>query len=129
MNEIKIKPGIPNNANNQNFHTLKWSDLKLGADGLIPVVVQEDTTGEVLMVAYMNQDAFEKTIESHRMTYYSRSRQELWIKGETSGHYQYVHSLYADCDSDTLLARITQVGGACHTGAHSCFFKEIFDEQ
>lgn len=103
----------------------EWKDFKLGADGLVPVVVQDDKTEAVLMVAYMNQEAYEKTIETGRMTYYSRSREELWVKGETSGHFQYVRSLTADCDMDTILARVVQVGPACHTGSYSCFFHDI----
>ena len=102
-----------------------WEDLKKGPDGLIPVVVQDVKTDAVLMVAYMNREAYERTLESGRMHYYSRSRKSLWLKGETSGHYQYVHLLTADCDLDTILAKVTQVGNACHTGAYSCFFNEI----
>ena len=79
----------------------------------------------MLMVAYMNEEAYQMTVQSGKMTYYSRSRNELWIKGETSGNYQYVKSLTADCDMDTILARVSQVGNACHTGSHSCFFNEI----
>ncbi len=104
---------------------IAWDELKKGADGLVPVVVQDYRTDEVLMVAYMNGEAYEKTIETGRMTYYSRSRQSLWIKGETSGHYQYVRSITADCDKDTILAKVRQIGAACHTGARSCFFNEI----
>lgn len=102
-----------------------WSDLKKGPDGLLPVVVQDAKTDAVLMVAYMNEEAYHKTLETGRMYYYSRSREELWLKGETSGHFQYVHSLTADCDLDTILAKVTQVGAACHTGSYSCFFNEI----
>ncbi len=102
-----------------------WEDFKLLSDGLIPVVVQDYRTNEVLMVAYMNREAFENTLLTGKMTYYSRSRNELWVKGETSGHYQYVKSLTADCDLDTILAKVSQVGAACHTGARSCFFNEI----
>ncbi len=102
-----------------------WTAFKQGCDGLVPVVVQDYRTLEVLMVAYMNQEAYEQTLYTGRMTYYSRSRQELWRKGETSGHYQYVKSLTADCDMDTILAKVFQVGAACHTGARSCFFQEI----
>lgn len=102
-----------------------WSDFKLNADGMVPVVVQDYKTDEVLMVAYMNEAAYENTLKSGKMTYYSRSRNQLWLKGDTSGHYQYVKSLMADCDMDTILARVSQVGSACHTGAHSCFFNEI----
>ncbi len=81
------------------------------------------------MMAYMNEEAYEQTIRTGRMTYFSRSRGELWLKGETSGHYQYVKSLTADCDKDTLLAKISQVGSACHTGARSCFFNEILKKE
>lgn len=101
-----------------------WDELKKDDKGLIPVVVQEDTTGQVLMVAYMNEEAYEHTIMTGHMTYFSRSRQSLWIKGETSGHFQYVKTLSVDCDYDTILVRIEQIGAACHTGHHSCFFRE-----
>lgn len=104
----------------------QWSDFKLNSDGMIPVIVQDYKTNEVLMMAYMNEEAYLQTIKTGKMTYYSRSRQELWLKGETSGHYQYVKSLSADCDMDTLLAKVSQVGAACHTGARSCFFNQIF---
>lgn len=103
----------------------RWADFKLNSDGHVPVVVQDYKTDEVLMVAYMNEEAYQMTVQSGKMTYYSRSRNELWIKGETSGNYQYVKSLTADCDMDTILARVSQVGNACHTGSHSCFFNEI----
>ncbi len=103
----------------------QWSDFKLNSDGMLPVVVQDYKTLEVLMVAYMNEEAYLETLRCGKMTYYSRSRQSIWLKGETSGHYQYVKSLSADCDMDTLLAKVSQVGVACHTGAKSCFFHEI----
>lgn len=103
----------------------KWSDFKLNSDGMVPVVVQDYITSEVLMVAYMNEEAYENTLRTGKMTYYSRSRNELWLKGATSGHFQYVKSLTADCDMDTILAKVSQVGGACHTGARSCFFNEV----
>ena len=92
---------------------------------LIPAIVQEKSTGQVLMLAYMNQEAFEQTVKSGRMTYFSRSRQSLWTKGETSGHFQYVKSLTIDCDKDTLLAKVDQVGAACHTGNPTCFFQPV----
>lgn len=104
---------------------LAWSDLKRNSDGLVPVVVQDYRTLEVLMVAYMNEEAYQQTLATGKMTYFSRSRNKLWLKGETSGHYQYVKSLTADCDQDTILAKVSQVGAACHTGARSCFFNEI----
>ena len=102
-----------------------FADMKTDANGLIPVVVQDYRTLEVLMVAYMNEEAFNKTIETGRMTYWSRSRSELWVKGETSGHYQFVKELRIDCDNDTLLAKVHQLGAACHTGNVSCFFTEL----
>lgn len=104
---------------------VKWEDFKLNNDGMVPVVVQDNDNGEVLMVAYMNKESYEKTLETGKMTYFSRSRNELWLKGETSGHYQHVKSLTADCDMDTILAKVEQDGVACHTGARSCFFNEI----
>ncbi|MCD7725969.1 MAG: bifunctional phosphoribosyl-AMP cyclohydrolase/phosphoribosyl-ATP diphosphatase HisIE [Clostridiales bacterium] len=104
---------------------IRWEEFKLNSDGHVTVVVQDYKTDEVLMVAYMNEEAYNMTLKTGKMTYYSRSRQELWVKGETSGHYQYVKSLTADCDKDTILARVSQIGAACHTGAHSCFFHEI----
>ncbi len=107
----------------------QWSDFKLNSDGMLPVVVQDYKTSEVLMVAYMNEEAYLNTIRTGKMTYFSRSRQELWLKGATSGHFQYVKSLYADCDMDTLLAKVSQVGAACHTGAHSCFFHEVVKKE
>lgn len=104
---------------------IDFAEFKLGADGLVPVVVQDYRTSEVLMVAYMNEESYKRTIETGRMVYFSRSRQELWVKGETSGHYQYVKSLMLDCDNDTILAKVHQLGAACHTGSYSCFFKEL----
>ncbi len=104
---------------------ISWEELTKNSDGLVPVVVQEYRTKEVLMVAYMNQEALEATVKTGRMTYYSRSRKAQWVKGETSGHFQFVKSLTADCDKDTILAKVSQIGPACHTGSHSCFFREI----
>ena len=108
---------------------LKWSDFKLNSDGMVPVIVQDYRTDEVLMLSYMNEEAFEKTISLGKMTYYSRSRGELWMKGETSGHIQYVKSLTADCDYDTILAKVSQIGAACHTGNPSCFFNTIVKKE
>lgn len=104
---------------------LDFSEFKLNSDGLIPVVVQDHKTNEVLMMAYMNEEAFDSTVKTGRMTYYSRSRKCQWVKGETSGHFQYVKSLAIDCDKDTLLAKVEQVGAACHTGNRSCFYTTI----
>lgn len=108
---------------------LPWEEFKLNSDGHVTVVVQDYKTDEVLMVAYMNEEAYQTTLQTGKMTYYSRSRDELWIKGETSGHYQYVKSLTADCDKDTILAKVSQVGAACHTGSHSCFFNKIMEKE
>ena len=109
-----------------------FDDLKT-VDGLIPCVTQDYRTGQVLMVAYMDKEAFEKTVETGIMTYHSRSRNELWVKGLTSGHFQYVKEISADCDKDTLLAKVRQIGAACHTGEYSCFFNTMvrhdFDEK
>ncbi|HIY30363.1 MAG TPA: bifunctional phosphoribosyl-AMP cyclohydrolase/phosphoribosyl-ATP diphosphatase HisIE [Candidatus Mediterraneibacter avicola] len=104
---------------------MDFSEFKLNSDGLIPVIVQDYKTNEVLMMAYMNEEAFDNTVKTGRMTYYSRSRQCQWVKGETSGHFQYVKSLAVDCDKDTLLAKVDQVGAACHTGNRSCFYTTI----
>ena len=102
-----------------------WDQLKKNSDGMVPVIVQDYRTDQVLMLAYMNEEAYNKTLSTGKMTYFSRSRNELWIKGETSSHYQYVYSLTADCDLDTILAKVRQIGAACHTGSYSCFFNEI----
>lgn len=107
----------------------RFEDFKKNSDGHVTVVVQDYKTDEVLMVAYMNEEAYEATLSTGRMTYFSRSRNELWIKGDTSGHYQYVKSLTADCDMDTILAKVSQVGAACHTGSRSCFFNEIVKKE
>lgn len=106
---------------------LTWEDLKKDPQGLVPVILQDADNGEVLMMAYMNEQAYGDTLRTGMMHYYSRSRRQQWLKGETSGHYQYVRSLTADCDRDTLLARIDQVGAACHTGSRSCFFQTIVE--
>lgn len=105
--------------------SIAFSEFKLNSDGLIPVIVQDYKTDEVLMLAYMNEEAFENTLKTGLMTYYSRSRKEQWVKGETSGHYQYVKSLDIDCDNDTLLAKVKQLGAACHTGNYSCFYRNL----
>lgn len=100
-------------------------NLKYDAAGLIPAVVQDAQTLQVLMVAWMNEDSLRLTLETGTTWFWSRSRQELWNKGATSGNMQHVVSLAADCDSDTLLVRVNPDGPACHTGAPSCFFKDI----
>jgi len=103
----------------------EWDELKKDAAGLVPCIVQDYHTSRVLMMAYMDQAAYEETAATGKMCYYSRSRKGRWLKGETSGHFQYVRELYADCDKDTLLAKVEQVGAACHTGAYSCFFNKV----
>lgn len=120
-NEFKSK-GI---AVNLFESSLSFKDFKLNSDGMIPVITQHYKTGEVLMMAYMNEEAFNKTIETGRMVYYSRSRKQLWLKGETSGHFQFVKSLTIDCDKDTILAQVSQIGAACHTGSPTCFFTDL----
>ena len=97
--------------------SIPWSEFKKNSDDMVPVVVQDYKTDEVLMVAYMNEEAFNTTLETGKMTYYSRSRKELWTKGMTSGHVQYVKSLSIDCDKDTILAKVSQVGAACKSEA------------
>ncbi|MCR5023521.1 MAG: bifunctional phosphoribosyl-AMP cyclohydrolase/phosphoribosyl-ATP diphosphatase HisIE [Lachnospiraceae bacterium] len=109
--------------------SMRWSDFKKNSDGMVPVIVQDYKTDEVLMLAYMNEEAYNRTIETGRMNYWSRSRNELWQKGDTSGHYQYVKSLIADCDNDTILAKVLQIGAACHTGKRSCFFNTMLKKE
>ncbi|MFV0364328.1 MAG: bifunctional phosphoribosyl-AMP cyclohydrolase/phosphoribosyl-ATP diphosphatase HisIE [Suipraeoptans sp.] len=104
---------------------IDFSDFKTNDQGLVPVIVQHYKTQEVLMLAYMNEDAFYQTIKTGKMTYFSRSRKSLWVKGETSGHTQYLKSLNLDCDNDTLLAKVDQIGAACHTGNPTCFFNPV----
>lgn len=103
--------------------------LKFDDKGLIPVVTQDYKTNEVLMVAYMNEEAFDKTLETGKVHYYSRSRSKLWLKGETSGHFQFVKAINLDCDGDTLLIKAEQLDAACHTGNKSCFFRTAKDGQ
>ena len=111
----------------KNSASFSLSDVKFNKDGLIPVISQCMNSGKILMMAWMNKDALEKTIKSKNIFYYSRSRAQLWRKGESSGNFQKLHELRLDCDNDTLLALIEQTGVACHTGAQSCFFKTLFD--
>ncbi len=108
---------------------IPWSEFKTNSDGMVPVVVQDYKTEEVLMLAYMNEEAFDTTLATGKMTYWSRSRDELWTKGLTSGHVQYVKSLTIDCDKDTILAKVSQVGAACHTGNRTCFFQELVKKE
>ena len=103
----------------------KIEELKWGSSGLIPAVVQDATTGEVLTVAYVNRESLAKTLELRETVFYSRSRQCLWHKGETSGNTQTVVSISTDCDQDAIVIRVNPKGPACHTGARTCFFEEI----
>lgn len=100
-------------------------DLKYDANGLIPAIIQDDQTDEVLMMAYMNATSLAKTIEVGKTHFWSRSRQTYWMKGETSGHVQEVVGVYADCDADTVLIRVRQRGAACHEGYHNCFYRKL----
>ncbi|MCR5774311.1 MAG: bifunctional phosphoribosyl-AMP cyclohydrolase/phosphoribosyl-ATP diphosphatase HisIE [Lachnospiraceae bacterium] len=118
--------GIPVNTYDSK---ISWEELSKNSEDMIPVIAQDYKSGEVLMLAYMNEEAFEKTLATGKMTYWSRSRNELWTKGETSGNYQFVKSLTADCDKDTILAKVLQIGVACHTGARSCFFNEMIKRE
>ncbi len=102
-------------------------NLKYDADGLIPAVVQDAADGKVLMVGYMNRAAIERTLATGKVTFWSRSRQKFWVKGETSGNFQHLRGLYVDCDRDCLLVKAEQVGPACHEGYRSCFFREARD--
>ncbi len=99
-------------------------DFKKG-DGLLPCITQDAKTGQVLMLGYMNEESLQETLRSGYATYWSRSRNELWKKGETSGHYQHVQEILVDCDVDTILIKVIQDGAACHTGHYSCFYRDI----
>ena len=101
------------------------SQVKFNKEGLIPVIIQDEMTKQVLMLAYMNKESLEKTLEERRTCFYSRSRRELWFKGNTSGNIQLVKKIVLDCDNDALLILVEQKGVACHTGNYSCFFKEV----
>jgi phosphoribosyl-AMP cyclohydrolase len=102
--------------------------LKRNADGLVCAVAQQRGTGEVLMVAWMNDEALERTLRTRAATYFSRSRNKVWVKGETSGHTQLVHEVRLDCDGDTVLLIVEQTGAACHTGARTCFDEDVLLE-
>ncbi len=103
------------------FKRLNWKKL----NGLVPAVAQDYRTKEVLMVGFMNQEAFKKTLEEGIVTYYSRTRKQLWTKGKTSGNFQLVREILSDCDNDTLLIKVKQIGNVCHTGSKTCFFNKI----
>ncbi|SFM42168.1 phosphoribosyl-AMP cyclohydrolase [Streptomyces sp. cf124] len=99
--------------------------LKRGADGLLPAIAQQYDTGEVLMLGWMDDEALHRTLTTGRCTYWSRSRREYWVKGDTSGHFQWVKSVALDCDADTLLVKVDQIGAACHTGDRTCFDEDV----
>ncbi len=99
--------------------------FKFNSDGLIPAIVQDWKTGQVLMLAYMNAEAVERTLADKKAWYWSRSRQKFWLKGETSGHFQFVKEFFYDCDQDAVLIKVEQIGPACHTGEQSCFFRKL----
>lgn len=103
----------------------KIENIKFAENGLIPTIVQEYSTGDVLMLAYMNKESLLKTIETGTTWFWSRSRKEYWNKGATSGHVQHVKEMFFDCDADTLLVKVDQIGVACHTGKKSCFFNKL----
>ena len=113
----------------QSSENFNVSDIKFNHDGLVPVIAQCIHSGSVLMMAWMNSHSLQKTLNTKDMYYFSRSRNKLWKKGETSGHFQKLHQLRLDCDGDTLLAVIEQTGVACHTGVKSCFFKSLNDKK
>ncbi len=105
--------------------TVPLEEIRFDDRGLVPAVVQDAENGDVLMVAYMNAESLERTLEEGRTVFWSRSRHELWRKGDTSGNVQHVESVRVDCDADTLLVRVHQTGAACHTGNRTCFYREI----
>jgi len=98
-------------------------------NGLLPAIVQDNNSGKVLMLAYMNEESLKRTMESGTTWFWSRSRNKFWNKGETSGHFQYVKSIKIDCDGDTILIKVEQIGVACHTGSESCFYREIWNSE
>jgi len=104
---------------------MNLDELIFDERGLIPVIAQDAENGDVLMLAWANREALERTVEEGQMVYWSRSRQELWRKGDTSGHVQHVEELRVDCDADVVLARVHQEGAACHTGERSCFYRRL----
>lgn len=122
---MSFEPPLSNKADQDETQELR---PKFNADGLIAAVAQDADTGEVLMLAWMNAEALTMTLKTGRGTYWSRSRQKLWIKGETSGHVQAVESVQIDCDQDAVVLKVRQSGGACHTGRKSCFYRTIDPE-
>ena len=103
-------------------------EIKFNSQGLVPAIAQEEKTKKVLMLGWMNKEAIEKTISTNKVHFWSRSRKKLWLKGESSGHYQFLEGIYIDCDGDALLIKVKQIKGACHKGYKSCFFRKMILE-
>lgn len=114
-----------NNTVGTGLAPVRIKDLKFDEKGLIPAIIQDYKTNKVLMLAYMNQQSLRRTLKSGKTCFWSRSRKEYWVKGLTSGHYQYVKSIAYDCDLDTLLIKVRQIGAACHTGSRTCFYRKM----
>jgi phosphoribosyl-AMP cyclohydrolase len=125
MTDINAQPAIPSDTFIEQF----IAQLKFNEDGLIPAVAQQHDTGEVLMMAWMNSTSIAETLKNNRVCYWSRSRQSLWRKGESSGQVQLLKSFRIDCDADTLLLEVDQTGPACHTGRRSCFYQVVQGSQ
>lgn len=104
---------------------INLNDFKFDKSGLVPAIIQDYKTGEVLMLAYMNKESISRTLKLGKTCFWSRSRKEYWVKGMTSGHFQFVKSLFYDCDMDALLIKVRQMGAACHTGNRSCFYRKM----
>lgn len=115
-------------SHNQDLQKSFLETVKFDEKGLVPAIVQDHETGKVLMMAWMNRESLELTLQKQKACYWSRSRKELWLKGESSGNMQDVHEILIDCDGDTLILKVTQKGGACHVGYHSCFFRKVIDD-
>ncbi len=115
-------------GDNQDIQKSFLETVKFDEKGLVPAIVQDHETGKVLMMAWMNRQSLEMTLEKKRACYWSRSRKELWLKGESSGNMQVVHDILIDCDGDTLLLKVSQTGGACHAGYHSCFYRKAMSD-
>lgn len=108
---------------------MKFLDrIKFNKQGLVPAIIQEEKTRQVLMLGWMSREAIEKTISTNKVHFWSRSREKIWLKGEVSGHYQLLQKIYIDCDEDSLLIKVKQIKGACHKGFRSCFFRQITSE-
>lgn len=129
LNEKQTHRGSCTGTENAPSLAAVMEQLRFNGDGLIPVIVQDDEDNTVLMLAWMNREAIARTVAEGRAVYWSRSRGEFWRKGDTSGHVQYLRSLAYDCDADTLLLRVTQIGAACHNGTRSCFTQQIVAQE